>query len=127
MGLARVGGMCSNQHNCVIGELGVTNTRGKPYPSAGFTAIFVMAHEVGHVLGFNHPDTHAGMNLRATASMGPGVCLDPLGHVALAPNLTGVLGDTIMHSMTKHRSRNFTPAGLSCSRGNGGGSDAVAM
>ena len=64
-----------------------------------------MAHEVGHVLGFNHPDTHADMNLRATAPMGPGVCLDPLGHVALAPNLTGVLGDTIMHSMTKHRSR----------------------
>ena len=54
MGLARVGGMCTNQHNCVIGELGVTNSRGKPYPSAGFTAVFVMAHEIGHNLGMHH-------------------------------------------------------------------------
>ena len=63
MGLARVGGMCSNQHNCVIGELGVTNTRGKPYPSAGFTAIFVMAHEVGHNLGMFHDDTVSSHSL----------------------------------------------------------------
>ena len=57
MGLARVGGMCTNQHNCVIGELGVTNSMGKPYPSAGFTAIFVMAHEIGHNLGMLHDNS----------------------------------------------------------------------
>ena len=27
-----------------------------------------MAHEIGHVLGFNHPDTLTSLNLRAKAS-----------------------------------------------------------
>jgi hypothetical protein len=35
----------------VIGELGVRSPEGKPYPSTGFTSVYVMAHEIGHNLG----------------------------------------------------------------------------
>ena len=55
MGLAAVGGICIQNtrppYNCVIGEMGVKDFQGKPYPSCGFTAVFVMAHEIGHNLG----------------------------------------------------------------------------
>ena len=45
------GGKCNGPYNCVIGEMGVKDFQGKPYPSCGFTAVFVMAHEIGHNLG----------------------------------------------------------------------------
>lgn len=48
MGLATVGGVCMDKYNCVIAELGTTNVFGKPYPSAGFTSVYVLAHEIGH-------------------------------------------------------------------------------
>lgn len=48
MGLATVGGVCLPQYNCIIAELGATNTFGKPYPSAGFTSVYILAHEIGH-------------------------------------------------------------------------------
>jgi hypothetical protein len=47
-GLATVGGVCTPQYSCVIAELGTVNSFGKPYPSAGFTSVFVSAHEIGH-------------------------------------------------------------------------------
>lgn len=46
MGLATVGGVCIDQYACVIAEFGTTNIFGKPYPSAGFTSVYIMAHEV---------------------------------------------------------------------------------
>ena len=42
-----------------------------------------MAHEIGHVLGFDHPDTNPATNLYATQPLGNATCLSPLEHVAL--------------------------------------------
>lgn len=47
-GLATVGGVCQDKYACVIAELGTTNVFGKPYPSAGFTSVYILAHEIGH-------------------------------------------------------------------------------
>ncbi|XP_011860405.1 PREDICTED: A disintegrin and metalloproteinase with thrombospondin motifs 2 [Vollenhovia emeryi] len=54
MGLATVGGLCIPRYSCVIAELGVTDQLGKPYPSAGFTSVYIAAHEIGHNLGMPH-------------------------------------------------------------------------
>lgn len=63
-----------------------------------------IAHEIGHVLGFDHPDNQAELNLKATAEMGPATCLDPLSNVELTPLEEGL--DSLMFSVTRHRQRN---------------------
>ncbi|XP_018574479.1 A disintegrin and metalloproteinase with thrombospondin motifs adt-2-like [Anoplophora glabripennis] len=57
MGLATVGGVCLDQYACVIAEFGTTNIFGKPYPSAGFTSVYISAHEIGHNLGMHHDNS----------------------------------------------------------------------
>uniref|UniRef100_A0A1B0EVJ6 Putativedisintegrin and metalloproteinase with thrombospondin motifs 16 n=1 Tax=Lutzomyia longipalpis TaxID=7200 RepID=A0A1B0EVJ6_LUTLO len=57
MGLATVGGVCIPDYNCVVAEFGTTNSFGKPYPSTGFTSVFILAHEIGHNLGMHHDGT----------------------------------------------------------------------
>lgn len=61
-----------------------------------------MAHEIGHVLGFTHPNEKPNLNLRATAPMSTAVCQDPLNHVELAGKLPSSLTTTIMFSITQH-------------------------
>jgi len=66
-----------------------------------FTA--TIAHEVGHVLGFHHPNVYPELNLRATAPMGPETCQYPLNHVEYEPLPEDA--DSVMYSVTKHRSK----------------------
>lgn len=54
MGLATVGGVCLENYNCITAEFGVTNQFGRPFPSAGFTSVYILAHEIGHNLGMSH-------------------------------------------------------------------------
>lgn len=51
MGLATVSGVCQEDYNCLIAEFGTNNQFGRPYPSAGFTSVYILAHEIGHNLG----------------------------------------------------------------------------
>lgn len=57
MGLATVGGVCLPEYNCITAEFGVTNQLGRPFPSAGFTSVYILAHEIGHNLGMSHDAT----------------------------------------------------------------------
>jgi len=58
-----------------------------------------VAHELGHVLGFDHPDTNAGHNLEATCEVTNATCANPFGCSELQPYADASL--SIMHSLTR--------------------------
>lgn len=61
-----------------------------------------IAHEVGHLLGFQHPDVFTGMGLRAQQPMSADVCDAPFDHVELADAVQEL---SIMHSLVQHEPR----------------------
>ena len=63
-----------------------------------------IAHEIGHVLGFHHPDTEWELNLNAHHPMNNLTCQRPFDHVYLNQTERG-LPDSIMFSMTQHQDR----------------------
>ena len=74
-------------------------------PIAQFEA--AAAHEIGHILGFNHPDVADNPNYVAGAGpMGASICRSPLADIERLTNRTdrGV-AESIMFSTTTHRAR----------------------
>ena len=69
----------------------------------GFEA--AIAHEVGHVLGFHHPDVEFRHNLKANHRMNATTCSYPLDHVRLAATTVEVATESIMFSRSLHRVR----------------------
>ena len=59
-----------------------------------------IAHEVGHVLGFDHPDTSPGENLEQVGSLSNDTCRSPWS-VAQLKDYTQTEGGSIMHSLTR--------------------------
>ena len=64
-----------------------------------------IAHEVGHVLGFHHPDVESRHNLKANQRMNATTCSYPLDHVRLAATTVEVVTESIMFSRSLHRVR----------------------
>jgi hypothetical protein len=63
------------------------------------------AHEMGHVLGFGHPDENTAQNLVGLADcyIGNSTCRDPFSCAKNEPYV--IEDDSIMHSVTTRRSR----------------------
>ena len=63
LGLARTNGLCHEKFSCVITEFGVANKGDgagdlalfpSTYPTTGFSAVYGLAHEIGHTFGLRH-------------------------------------------------------------------------
>ena len=60
-------------------------------------------HEIGHLLGLDHPDRLADYNTVPTARMDdPGVCTDPDDYLMYEAPADDVESYTVMHSLTQH-------------------------
>ena len=66
-----------------------------------------VAHEIGHILGFHHPDVHPERNWNATVPMSSEICEDSWATAELTGvDLAGsIAADSIMNSLTKQQAR----------------------
>ena len=64
LGLAPTGGICDLRASCLVTEFAARPEEGGrvPYPTTGFGAAYVLAHETGHTLGMRH-DGQGGCKL----------------------------------------------------------------
>ena len=63
-----------------------------------------VAHEIGHVLGFAHPDTAPTENLEQVANLTNATCTAPWGCAELV-DYDATNGESIMHSLTRNKPR----------------------
>ncbi len=56
LGLAPTGGICDKEASCLAVEFGAEpkDVGAAPYPTTGFGAAYILAHEMGHSLGMKH-------------------------------------------------------------------------
>ena len=63
-----------------------------------------VAHEIGHVLGFAHPDTAPHENLEQVANLTNATCTSPWSCADLV-DYGATAGESIMHSLTRNKPR----------------------
>ena len=98
MGLATVTGICTKSYGCVIGEMGVRDRNKKPYPSTGFTSVYVMAHEIGHNLGMSHDSS-------GNSCPSNGFIMSPRCFLLQFVFETFLLSDFLFHPQPRHKGR----------------------